>query len=107
MHSVLLHRMDQLQKSADEILIRDGKEVEKAMTKDEEREMLEKIRREVEILQDGFPEADIFVNVFYPIPGEPGNEWMQTIHVNKKGRTKMYSHKREIPPEGLTEPAGR
>lgn len=44
------------------------------MTKDEEKEMLEKIRKEVEMLQDGFPETDIFVNVIYPIPGQPGNE---------------------------------
>lgn len=69
--------------------------------------MLKKIRREVEMLQDGFPDADIFVNVFYPIPGEPGNEIMKIIHVNKKDRAKMHGHKREIPPEGLTEPAGR
>lgn len=54
------------------------------MTKDEEKEMLEKIRKEAEMLQDGFPETDIFVNVIYPIPGQPGNERMKTIHANKK-----------------------
>ena len=54
------------------------------MTKDEEKEMLEKIRKEVEMLQDGFPETDIFVNVIYPIPGQPGNERMKIIHANKK-----------------------
>lgn len=54
------------------------------MTKDEEKEMLEKIRKEVEMLQDEFPETDIFVNVIYPIPGQPGNESMKIIHVNKK-----------------------
>lgn len=54
------------------------------MTKDEEKEMLEKIREEVEMLQDGFPETDIFVNVIYPILGQPGNERMKIIHANKK-----------------------
>lgn len=54
------------------------------MTKDEEKEMLEKIRKEVEMLQDGFPETDIFVNVIYPIPGQSGNERMKIIHANKK-----------------------
>lgn len=77
------------------------------MAKDEEKEMLKKIRREVEMMQDGFPETDIFVNVIYPIPGEPGNERMKIIHVNKKARTERNGHKREIPPEGLIEPAGR
>lgn len=63
------------------------------MTKNEEREMLEKIRREVEILQDGFPEADIFVNVIYPISGQPGKEKMEVIYVNKKARTERHGQK--------------